>query len=134
MRHTCKTVIAALLSMGIAGAQQTPAKNVIFFLGDGAGISSLNAASIYGYGRPQALYLQRMPNVALADSSTAKEWVTDAAAALTAIATGVKTRNGVVSQTATAVKDVRDGENLKTIFEYAEERRSEEHTSELQSL
>jgi alkaline phosphatase len=122
MRNSFKTVIAALLSMGIAGAQQTPAKNVIFFLGDGAGISSLNAASIYGYGRPQALYLQRKPNVALADSSTAKEWVTDAAAAVTAIATGVKSRNGVVSQTATAVKDVRDGENLKTILEYAEER------------
>jgi alkaline phosphatase len=122
MRQTHKFVIAALLAVGSAGAQQTPAKNVIFFLGDGAGISSLNAASIYGYGRPQALYLQRMPNLALADSSTAKEWVTDAAAAVTAIATGVKTRNGVVSQTATAVRDVRDGDNLKTIMEYAEER------------
>ena len=112
---------AAAVSVSAAVAQ-TPAKKVIFFLGDGAGISSLNAASIYGYGRPQALYLQRMPNLALADSSTAKEWVTDAAAALTAIATGVKSRNGVVSQTATAVKDVSDGDNLKTILEYAEER------------
>ena len=121
MRQPCSTVIIALLSMGVASAQ-TQAKNVIFFLGDGAGISSLNAASIYGYGRAQALYLQRMPNLALADSSTAKEWVTDAAAAVTAIATGVKSRNGVVSQSASAVKDVRDGENLKTILEYAEER------------
>jgi alkaline phosphatase len=122
MKHLNKTVIIALLSMSAASAQQTPAKNVIFFLGDGAGISSLNAASIYGYGRPQALYLQQVPNLALADSSTAKEWVTDAAAALTAVATGVKTRNGVVSQTATAVRDVSDGANLKTILEYAEER------------
>src|ERR1700690_2992109 len=102
MRHTY-LAIAALLSIGAAGAQHAPARNVIFFLGDGTGISSLNAASIYGYGRPQALYLQHMPNLALADSSTAKEWVTDAAAAATAMATGVKSRNGVVSPTATAV-------------------------------
>lgn len=114
-------LFAAALSISVAAAQ-TPAKNVIFFLGDGAGISSLNAASIYGYGRAQALYLQRMPGVALADSSTAREWVTDAAAAATAIATGVKSRNGVVSQSASAVRDVRDGDILKTILERAEER------------
>jgi len=56
------------------------AKNVILFIGDGAGISSLNAASIYGYGKARALYIQKMPNLALADTSTAKEWVTDGAA------------------------------------------------------
>ena len=63
-----------------------------------------------------------MPHLALADSSTAREWVTDAAAAATAIATGIKSRNGVVSQSASAVRDVRDGDTLKTILEYAEER------------
>ena len=62
-----------------------------------AGISSLNAASIYGYGKPQALYIQKMPHVALADTSTAREWVTDAAACASAWATGYKGRNGVVS-------------------------------------
>jgi alkaline phosphatase len=111
----------AALTAAIAGGQ-TRAKNVILFFGDGVGVSSLNAASIYGYGRPQALYLQKMPNLALADSSSAREWVTDAAAAATAMATGVKSRNGVMSQTASAVKDVRDGDTLKTILEYAEER------------
>src|SRR5215468_8808133 len=114
---------AALLGiLTISAAQAETAKSVIFFLGDGAGISSLNAASIYGYGRAQALYLQHLPGVALADSSTVREWVTDAAAAATAFATGVKSRNGVVSQTASAVTDVRDGDTLKTILEYAEER------------
>ena len=42
------------------GWEKRRAKNVILFLGDGAGVSSLNAASIFGYGRPQALYLQRI--------------------------------------------------------------------------
>ena len=121
MLKISKTILIAALSV-VAVHAQTHAKNVIFFFGDGAGVSSLNAASIYGYSRPQALYLQRMPGMALADSSTAREWVTDAAAAATAFATGVKTRNGVVSQTASAVRDTRDGDNLKTILEYAEER------------
>jgi YVTN family beta-propeller protein len=98
-----------------------PAKNVILFIGDGAGVSSLNAASIYGYGRAQALYMQNMPHMALADTSTAKEWVTDAAAAATAWATGHKGRNGVVSQSPDAERDAKDGETLKTVLEFAEE-------------
>src|SRR5215467_4812782 len=121
MRQHQRIAAIAAIAASLAGAQ-TRAKNVILFFGDGVGVSSLNAASIYGYGRPQALYLQKMPNLALADSSSAREWVTDAAAAATAMASGVKSRNGVMSQTASAVKDVHDGDTLKTILEYAEER------------
>ena len=83
-----KPVIALLAGLSIAGSAFSQTKNAILFVGDGAGVSSLNAAGIYGYGKPQALYLQRMPHLALADTSTAKEWVTDAAA--TAWATGYK--------------------------------------------
>jgi len=98
------------------------AKNVILFVGDGAGVSSLNAAGLYAYRKPLSLYLQSMPHVALVDTSTAKEWVTDAAAAATAWATGQKGSNGVISQSASAVRGVKDGETLKTILEYAEEK------------
>jgi len=111
---------SVLLTLASANAQSR-AKNVILFLGDGAGISSLNTASIYGYGRPQALYMQHMPGMALADTSTAREWVADAASASTAWATGVKSRNGVISQTADAERGVKDGAILKTILEHAEE-------------
>jgi alkaline phosphatase len=97
------------------------AKNVILFIGDGAGISSLNAASISGYGLPQALYIQKMQHLALADTSTAKEWVTDAAASASAWATGKKGRNGVMSMSPDAEKDIRDGEIYKTVMEYAME-------------
>lgn len=96
-------------------------KSAILFIGDGVGVSSMNAASIYGYQRPQALFLQRMPHLALADTSTAKEWVPDAAASATAWATGFKGRNGVVSQSPTAIQGVKDGDTLKTVLEYAEE-------------
>jgi alkaline phosphatase len=116
-----RTLCTALAGMIFAITAFAQAKNVILFIGDGAGVSSLNAASIYGYGKPQALYMQRMPHLALADTSSAREWVTDGSAGATAWATGVKTRNRVVSMFAAAEADVRDGETYKTVFEYAQE-------------
>src|SRR5579863_893301 len=122
-RRMNRTAWTLFLSLSIAAVPAcSQARNVILFVGDGAGISSLNAAGIYGYGKPQALYLQRMPHLALADSSTAKEWVPDAAASATAWATGYKGRNGVLSQSPAAEQGVKDGETLKTILEFAEER------------
>ena len=97
------------------------AKNAILFIGDGAGISSLNAASIYANGKERSLYIQNMPNLALADTSSAKEWVTDGAACASAWATGRKGKNGVMSMSPDAVKDTKDGEIYKTVMEYAME-------------
>jgi len=105
-----------------AHAAQTRAKNVILFLGDAAGIPTLNIASIYKYGEPLKLFIQQMPHVALMDTSAADVWVTDSAAGMTAIVTGQKTNTGVLSQSAAAVRRKKDGEILKTILEHAEER------------
>jgi alkaline phosphatase len=99
-----------------------PARNVILFLGDAAGLATLHGASVHGYGRPRGLYLHTMPHLALAETSTASEWVADSAAAMTAIVTGSRTHNGVVAQSDSAVRGTRDGEPLKTILEHAEER------------
>ncbi len=97
------------------------AKNVILFIGDAGGIPTLNAASLYKHDRPQKLFIQSMPHIALMDTSAADTWVTDSAAAMSAIVTGQKTNNGVISQSATAVRGKQDGEILKTILEYAED-------------
>ncbi len=102
-------------------AQNDHAKNIIIFMGDGTGVSSLNAASIYGYNKPQSLFIQSLPGVALADTSTATQWVTDGSAGATAIATGVKTNNAILSESSLAVRDQKDGEILKTFFDYARE-------------
>jgi alkaline phosphatase len=118
------TLVAITFTLTLAAqtlAQSAPAKNLIIFMGDGTGVSSLNAASIYGYNKPQALYIQSFPGVALADTSTATQWVTDGSAGATAIATGVKTNNAVLSQSSSAVRGQKDGEILKTLFEYARE-------------
>ncbi|HWR54705.1 MAG TPA: alkaline phosphatase [Bryobacteraceae bacterium] len=103
-------------------ADEPAAKNVILFLGDAGGIATLHAASIHAYGRPGQLFVQHMPAIALSDTSSASEWVSDSAAGMTAIVTGRKTNNGVLSQSDTAVRGKTDGVALKTILEYAEER------------
>jgi alkaline phosphatase len=107
------------LPAGIAAAR---AKNVILFIGDAGGIPTLHAASIVKYNDPQKLFIHQMPHIALVDTSAADDWVTDSAAGMTAIVTGQKTNNGVISQSAAAVRGKQDGELLKTILEHAEER------------
>jgi alkaline phosphatase len=97
------------------------ARNVILFLGDAGGIPTLNIASIREYNAPQQLFIQQMPHIALMDTSAADVWVTDSAAGMTAIVTGQKTNNGVLSESAATIRGKKDGEVLKTILEYAEQ-------------
>jgi len=117
-----KALLIALACSVICAAGERKAKNVIVFLGDAGGIPTLHAASIHGYGAPGKLYIQQLPYIGLSETSPAGGWVTDSAAGMTAIVTGQKTRNGVVSQSAEAVPGKVDGAPLKTILEYAEER------------
>lgn len=98
------------------------AKNVILLLADAGGVATLNAASIAGYDAPQKLFVQSWEHVGLSDTSPAGRWVTDSAAGMTAIVTGKKTHNGVISQADDTVRGKKDGTPLKTILEYAEER------------
>ncbi|RPI54118.1 MAG: alkaline phosphatase, partial [Acidobacteria bacterium] len=101
---------------------QRPARNVILFLADGTGISTVHAASIHGHGAAQKLYIQHMPHLGFSETSSASTWVTDSAAGMTAIVTGEKTHNGVISQGPDAVRGKQDGRPLKSILEYAEEK------------
>ncbi len=109
------------LALLIGCRQPDHARNVILFLGDAGGIPTLNAASIQGHGDGRALFIQQMPYLALMDTSAVDRWVTDSAAGMTAIVTGHKTKNGVISQSADAVRGKVDGAALKTILEHAEE-------------
>src|SRR6187200_1807003 len=115
-----KVFVAILLAPALLTAQSR-AKNVVLFLADAGGIPTITAASLYAMGGSRGLFIQRMPNVALSDTSTASQIVTDSAAGMTAIVTGQKTQNGVISQSASTVRGKADGAALKTILEYAEE-------------
>jgi alkaline phosphatase len=117
-----RKVLFVLLLVPVALSAQPRAKNVILFLADAGGLSTIAAASLHGYGAPRRLYVQRMPHIGLSDTTTASQIVSDSAAGMTAIVTGEKTHNGVISQSATAVRKKSDGAPLKTILEHAEER------------
>jgi alkaline phosphatase len=101
---------------------QKKAKNVILFLADAGGVATLNGASLLGYNAPQKLRVQQWPNLGLSDTTPVGEWVSDSANGMSSIVTGIKTRNGVISQGPDAVRGSRDGIRSKTILEYAEER------------
>ncbi len=115
-------VLNAALAVVPAAAASKKAKNVIVFLADAGGTSTVNAASIHGYNKAQSLYVQNMPNIGLSDTSTNSSWVSDSAAGMTAIVTGVKTENGLISMGPDTVRGKKDGTVLKTLLEEAEER------------
>jgi alkaline phosphatase len=117
-----RRILLALLLVPAALGAQSRAKNVILFLADAGGTSTVAAASLHGYGEPRRLYVQRMPHIGLSETSSASQLVTDSAAGMTAIVTGERTHNGVIAQSDAAVRGESDGEPLKSILEYAEER------------
>ncbi|MEG3087050.1 alkaline phosphatase [Sphingomonas sp. PB4P5] len=95
------------------------ARNVIVFLGDAGGLSTINAAGILAHDRAQSLFIQSMPHVGLSDTSSLNNWVTDSGAGMTAIMTGRKTNNAMVS----VVPNAQGGSvtPVKTLLEYAEQ-------------
>lgn len=117
-----RRALFALFLVPVALSAESRARNVILFLADAGGLSTVAAASLHGYGAPRRLFIQRMPHIGLSETSSASQFVTDSAAGMTAIVTGERTHNGVVGQSASAVRGKVDGQPLKTILEYAEER------------
>lgn len=95
---------------GLAGAL---AKNVILLVGDGLGFGPIQFARNVLAGPGGRLSFERLPYVGLVTTYSANQWVTDSAAAATAMATGYKTNNGMVS-----VKP--DGTPVKTVLEAAQ--------------
>ena len=84
--------------------------NIIFMIGDGMGASHITAARI----ELGPLNMERLDVGGLSMTFPQKKLVTDSAASGTALATGHKTTNGIISMTP-------DGKPLKTVLEYAEE-------------
>ncbi len=86
-------------------------KNIIFFIGDGMGLSEITAASIVN---GNFLNLEQFPVVGLVKTYSASHLITDSAAGATAYSTGHKTNNGSLAMDVNA-------KPLKTIMEMAEE-------------
>ena len=87
----------------VSGAQNTRAKNVIIFIGDGMGISTVTAARIFDgqskglKGEEHALAFEDFENVALVKTYNTNAQVPDSAGTATAILSGYKTNIGAVN-------------------------------------
>lgn len=86
------------LSAAIAAAADAP-RYIFYFIGDGMGNGPVQAAQQYRQqilGNPDGLSMLTFPVVGQATTYSTSSPVTDSAAAGTALATGVKTRNGML--------------------------------------
>jgi alkaline phosphatase len=87
-------------------------KNIIFCIGDGMGLGQIALSRMKAAGPGGTLYMERMPVSGFVRTHSANALVTDSAAAGTALASGVKTNNGMVGMTP-------DGTSYLTILEAA---------------
>lgn len=102
--------LAAVLALSCAAAEKLP-RNVIVMIADGMGHAHLTAALL----QAGTLHMARCATGGCVVTSSASDLVTDSAAAATALATGSKTANHVVSLSA-------DGRPLATVAEVAARR------------
>lgn len=109
-------VLTTLLPLACASTTARP-RNVILLIGDGMGPEQVKAASQYAHGADGRLSFQSLPHQGTVSTHSAggPRAVTDSAAAATAMATGRKVDNGVLS-----VATPGDGSPLRTALEYAQ--------------
>lgn len=112
LASTAATPSLAELHRADAPPAQPRAKNVILFIGDGMGISTITAARIYDgqkrgeTGEENSLSFEKLPHVALVKTYNTNAQVPDSAGTATAMHSGVKTRIGVIGIGPEAVKGV----------------------------
>ena len=107
----CRRAFSAVVLAGAVCAASAPAsaaeraKNVILFVGDGMGVSTLTAARIYeaqqrgADGASNLLSFESFPNLALVRTYSANSLVTDSANGASALLTGYRTINGALGVT-----------------------------------
>ncbi len=94
---------------------RSSAQSIMLFIGDGMGEAHRNAGRWSDVGQRGALAMDAMPALGWSHTTSADSDVTDSAAAATALATGVKTDNGMIGQDP-------GGNPLTTILEQAQAR------------
>lgn len=109
-------------------ANEGRAKNVILFVGDGMGLSTITAARIFDgqqrneSGEENSLAFEELPYMALAKTYTTDLQVPDSAGSATAIMSGIKTKAGVIGVNQNVQRgDCKSmqGNTVQTILEYA---------------
>jgi alkaline phosphatase len=107
-----------------------PARNVILFIGDGMGVSTVTAARIHAGqlkgvdGESYSLAMETLPYAALSKTYSHDSQVSDSASTATAMVTGIKSRSrtlGVTQDAAYSNCATLAGNGTDTLFELAEE-------------
>lgn len=84
---------------------KTPAKNIILFIGDGMGVSTVTATRILDgqnkgmSGEENVLSFEQMPHLALSKTYNTNQQTPDSAGTMTAMISGIKTKAGVIGVT-----------------------------------
>ena len=108
----CLLVCLSLVAPAVGSP--LPPKNVILLIGDGMGFEQVTAANCYNGG---ALSFESLPYQGEVTTFSASSSVTDSAASATAMATGHKVYNDVVSMAYPG-----GGGELETVLEYSRDR------------
>ena len=123
---TAGAVTMLLIHAGTASAgspAHSRAKNVILFIGDGMGISTIAATRVYSVGVDGNLVMDQMPHAALSRTADADHITPDSASTMTAMMTGASANSGVLGFGAeTEFGDFNgdgDGPPLSTALEQA---------------
>jgi alkaline phosphatase len=115
----------------LAPANARKARNVILFVGDGMGVSTITAARIFdgqrrgGSGEEHQLSFETFPHVAFSKVYSVNSQVPESAATMTALVTGVKTKEDVLSLDERAVPSdwtSAAASRVPTLLELAEAR------------
>jgi alkaline phosphatase len=115
-----KCIVGILVAlMWCSGAQA--AKNVILIIPDGCSVTMWASIRAMTVGADGLLNIDRLPVQGRCRTYSADALITDSAAAATAYACGVKTRNGVLGMNAATVRgDSTTGKPVENILELAE--------------
>jgi alkaline phosphatase len=102
------------------------ARNVILFVGDGMGVSTISATRVFSVGVDGDLVIDQFPHSALSRTADADHITPDSASTMTSMMTGVNTNSGVIGfGPATEFGDFNgdgDGARLTTLLEQAVQR------------
>jgi alkaline phosphatase len=90
-------LLAACLAIGGQALAAPQAKNIIFFLGDGMGPTTITAARIWKYGEDGLLNFEKIDRTARIKTYSNDAQVTDSAPSMGAYMTGIKINNDVIS-------------------------------------
>lgn len=117
------TLLILPLTGACASTDEPLARNAIFFVGDGMGVSTVSAARVFAVGADGDLVLDGFPHVALSRTATSDYITADSAGTMSAMITGHKTNSLIISlDKTTEFGDFNadgDGARLITVLEQA---------------